>query len=143
MINKKYYVILVAGLLSAGALSACGSGKATSAPQSTAPSQSAVVESPTTATATEAIVENLETSLDGNLTHPSAGEEIGVEAAKEIALERVGVGESSVIFILANLDMDNGRLEYDVEFYSDKTEYEISLDAYTGEITEFSSKTYF
>ena len=36
--------------------------------------------------------------------------------------------------------MDDGRLEYDVEFYSDKTEYEISVDAYTGDITEFSSK---
>lgn len=38
--------------------------------------------------------------------------------------------------------MDDGRLEYDVEFYSDKTEYEISVDAYTGDITEFSGETY-
>ena len=114
MINKKHYVILAAGLLSAGALSACGSGKATSASQGTASS----------------------------LTPQSSGKEIGVEAAKKIALERAGVDEASVTFILANLDMDDGRLEYDVEFYSDKTEYEMSVDAYTGEITEFSCETY-
>lgn len=114
MINKKHYVILAAGLLSAGALSACGSGKATSASQSTASS----------------------------LIPQSSGKEIGEEAAKKIALERAGVDEASVTFILTNLDMDDGRLEYDVEFYSDKTEYEISVDAYTGDITEFSGETY-
>ena len=97
MINKKHYVILAAGLLSAGALSACGSGKATSASQSTASS---------------------------------------------LIPQSSGVDEASVTFILANLDMDDGRLEYDVEFYSDKTEYEISVDAYTGDITEFSGETY-
>lgn len=65
-----------------------------------------------------------------------------MEAAKKITLERAGVDEASVTFVMAVLDMDDGRLEYDVEFYSDKTEYEISVDAYTGEITEFSSETY-
>ena len=114
MINKKRYIILAAGLLSAGALSACVSGKTTSSLQSTASS----------------------------LIPQSSGKEIGEEAAKKIALERVGVDEASVTFILTNLDMDDGRLEYDVEFYSDKTEYEMSVDAYTGEITEFSGETY-
>ena len=142
MINKKRYIILAAGLLSAGALSACVSGKTTSSLQSTASSQPVVVESPTTAATAETIVENLETSLNGNLTPQSSGKEIGVEAAKKIALERVGVNEASVTFILTNLDMDDGRLEYDVEFYSDKTEYEISVDDYTGDITEFSGETY-
>lgn len=65
-----------------------------------------------------------------------------MEAAKKIALERAGVDEASVTFVMAVLDMDDGRLEYDVELYSDKTEYEISVDDYTGEITEFSSETY-
>ena len=65
-----------------------------------------------------------------------------MEAAKKIALERAGVDEASVTFVMAVLDMDDGRLEYEVELYSDKTEYEISVDVYTGEITEFSSETY-
>ena len=42
-----------------------------------------------------------------------------MEAAKKIALERAGVDEASVTFVMAVLDMDDGRLEYDVEFYSE------------------------
>ena len=71
---------------------------------------------------------------------PAAGEDIGVEKAKEIALEKAGVKPEDTLFINAHLDRDDGRVEYDVEFVSGNTEYEVSVDAVTGAINEFSSE---
>jgi len=66
--------------------------------------------------------------------------DIGVEKAKEIALEKAGVKAEDTLFINAHLDRDDGRVEYDVEFQSGHTEYEVSVDAVTGAINEFSSE---
>lgn len=71
---------------------------------------------------------------------PAVSEDIGVEKAKEIALERAGLSASAVTFIDAHLDRDDGRLEYDLEFHSGGMEYEVSVDARNGEIREYSSE---
>ena len=71
---------------------------------------------------------------------PAENEDIGPERAKEIALEKAGVKAEDTLFINAHLDRDDGRVEYDVEFQSGNTEYEVSVDAVTGEINEFSSE---
>ena len=49
---------------------------------------------------------------------------IGVERAKQIALADAGVKEADAVFLRANLDWDDGRMEYEVEFYSGYTEYD-------------------
>ncbi len=59
---------------------------------------------------------------------------IGEDAAKAAALEHAGLTEDEVTFLLANLDRDDGRNVYDVEFYADLKEYDYEIDAYSGEI---------
>lgn len=59
---------------------------------------------------------------------------ITVERAKQIALNDAGVKESSAVFLRANLDWDDGRMQYEVEFYSGNTEYDYDIDAITGAI---------
>lgn len=58
-------------------------------------------------------------------------------AAKEIALKHAGLTESEVTFIKAKLDYDDGRTEYDIEFYVGNKEYDYEIDAYTGEIRSY------
>ena len=69
----------------------------------------------------------------------SEAAEIGEEAALGIALEDAGLSESDVNVVRCGLDYDDGRTEYEIEFYKDRTEYDYTLDAFTGEILE---KTY-
>lgn len=66
---------------------------------------------------------------------------IGVEKAKAIALEKVGLSEDEVVFSKAKLDRDDGRLEYDIEFFvAGEREYEFEIDANTGEILGYESE---
>ena len=41
---------------------------------------------------------------------------------------------ADAIFVKAGLDWDDGRTEYEVEFYAGNTEYDYSIDATTGAI---------
>ena len=59
---------------------------------------------------------------------------ITAERAKQIALNDAGVKESAAVFLRANLDWDDGRMHYEVEFYSGSTEYDYDIDAVTGAI---------
>ena len=59
---------------------------------------------------------------------------ITAERAKQIALNDAGVKESAAVFLRANLDWDDGRMKYEVEFYSGNTEYDYDIDAVTGAI---------
>ena len=59
---------------------------------------------------------------------------IGVERAKEIALKDAGLSASQVSFVRAGLDWDNGRMEYEVEFWKDNVEYDYEIDAASGDI---------
>lgn len=62
---------------------------------------------------------------------------IGVDQAKSIALNNAGLRESDVTFLKAKLDHDDGRYEYDIEFYSANAEYDYEIDAVTGAILEY------
>ena len=64
----------------------------------------------------------------------AASDYISREKAMEIALADAGTAESSVRFVRSDLDRDDGRMIYDVEFYDDGTEYDYEIDAYTGDI---------
>ena len=65
---------------------------------------------------------------------PNSGSYIGVDKAKEIALADAGVNAADAVFLKARLDRDDGRMEYEVEFYSGSKEYDYDIDALTGEI---------
>ena len=66
-----------------------------------------------------------------------AADMITMDAAKQIAFERVGVTADQVLMTKAHLDYDDGRTVYDIEFYVNSAEYDLDIDAYTGEITEY------
>ena len=69
---------------------------------------------------------------DGNAV--SAGAYIGEEKAKGIALEDAKLTEAEVTLIRVQLDKEDKRMVYDVEFYSGNIEYDYEIDAATGVI---------
>lgn len=66
-------------------------------------------------------------------TSQSAGATISYERAKEIALAKVGGGTVTEI----ELDRKNGQLVYEVEVKYNGMEYEIDVNAATGEILKY------
>lgn len=70
-------------------------------------------------------------------TSTSSGSYIGVDKAKSIALKHAGKSASSVSFTKAKLDKDDGKVVYEIEFRSGRTEYEYDIDAYSGKILEY------
>ena len=132
LLNKKKALALISGLALSGLVSACSNNQTA---QSTVVADSSAVESTGTQSS-----ETVATTVAVTAPLPAAGEDIGVEKAKEIALEKAGVKAEDTLFINAHLDRDDGRVEYDVEFQSGHTEYEVSVDAVTGAINEFSSE---
>ena len=67
----------------------------------------------------------------------SSNDYIGVDRAKEIALNHAQLSESDVQFAKAKLENDDGEVEYDLEFYSGRTEYDYTIDAVSGNIIEY------
>nr|WP_300818544.1 PepSY domain-containing protein [uncultured Acetatifactor sp.] len=65
---------------------------------------------------------------------------IGVESAKEIAAAHAGLSKEEVFFTKAELELEHGRSEYEIEFYNDRIEYEYTIDAATGAILEYKSE---
>ena len=72
----------------------------------------------------------------GNGVTGSAND-IGREAAKSTALNHAGVTEGQTSRLKVERDWDDGRLEYEVEFYVGWTEYEYTIDGSTGAILEY------
>lgn len=96
----------------------------TTVPAATAPTES--VSKTTTAAKT--------TSAESTTKKQSSY--ISVSKAKSIALSDSGVKSSQAIFTKAKLDRDDGMVEYEIEFYVGKTEYDYSIDAKTGRILD-------
>lgn len=67
----------------------------------------------------------------------SSDKYIGVDRAKQIAVEHAGLAETDVVFSKAKLENDDGRTEYEISFYSGNSEYEYTIDAASGTITEY------
>ena len=69
---------------------------------------------------------------------PAASASITAEDAKAKALAHAGLSADAVTFVTAQLDRENGRLVYDVEFYTaDYKEYDYEIDATTGEVVSY------
>ena len=67
----------------------------------------------------------------------SSGAYISEERAKDLALTHAGVAESSAMFTKVAMDYDDGRMVFEVDFYTAVREYEYELDALTGDIREY------
>lgn len=75
--------------------------------------------------------------IQTNLTNSSSNNYIGVDRAKEIALNHAQLDESDVQFVKAKLENDDGEVEYEIEFYFGRTEYDYTIDAVSGNIIEY------
>ena len=63
--------------------------------------------------------------------------QIGHAAAKAAALTHAGVSESQAYDMDVELDDEDGRWVYEVEFKADGMEYEYVIDAYTSAVLEY------
>lgn len=61
---------------------------------------------------------------------------IGAEAARQAALRHAGCPADQAVFTETELDYEDGRAVYKVEFYQDGTQYEYEIDAATGEVLQ-------
>lgn len=79
----------------------------------------------------------------GNVSLPNASENassdgvISRNKAKELALSHADVKAADVKGFEIELDRDGGVLHYDIEFYVGKVEYDLEIDAKSGEILKF------
>lgn len=79
----------------------------------------------------------IQAASSGNTADGSDNHYIGVDRAKETALSHDGLNESDVQFTKAKLENDDGRVEYEIEFYSGRTEYDYTIDAVSGNMIEY------
>ena len=70
----------------------------------------------------------------GGTASGSSGSYIGEAAARSAALSHAGVSESDASRIQVELDRDDGRTLYEVEFHVGRTEYSYEIDAASGAI---------
>ena len=70
----------------------------------------------------------------GGTASGSSGSYVGEAAARSAALSHAGVSESDASRIQVELDRDDGRTLYEVEFHVGRTEYSYEIDAASGAI---------
>lgn len=68
---------------------------------------------------------------------PDASNYITAEQAKSAALSHAGVSANDAIFVKAGLDWDDGKVQYEVEFYAGNTEYDYDIDAVSGAVLSY------
>lgn len=85
--------------------------------------------------ATESIVDGAESAMKDDEKH-SMNLMAGITAndAKKAALEHANLNEDQVSDVDIDLDRDNGKLIYEVDFNSGNTEYDYDINAETGEV---------
>lgn len=72
----------------------------------------------------------------------SSSADIGESAAKAAALKHAGLSESQVTGMKVQRDRDDGRLEYEIEFWSGSTEYDYTINAADGTVLGADKETH-
>ena len=128
-------VSITAAVIAALLLCGCNGGGQNN-DQTTQQSQAQTTEA--AAQTTEAAAQTTEaaaqTAAAPDAQTAAPGGEITAEQAKQIALNDAGVSEADAVFYRAELDMEDGRMVYEIEFYCGQTEYDYDIDAQTGAI---------
>lgn len=83
----------------------------------------------------DGVMDNTESMVD-EAKDKSMNMMAGITAkdAKKAALDHAGLEESQVNGVDIDLDRDNGKLIYEVDFNSGNTEYDYDINAETGEV---------
>ena len=128
----KFAVIVFAFCLAAMfAMTGCGQSDTAAAPESSAPS---VAEEDVQAD--EAVDADEEDAENPAAAQAASNDKIGKKKALNIALKDAGLTREEVTRVEVDLDQDDGRTEYDVEFHKGKKEYNYEIDAYSGKILD-------
>ena len=129
----KSKLIIATLALTALLLGGCGRNN-TAAPENTqAPTPTTP---PVTTETVQPTAQPQSNNVQDNTTNETAM--ISEQEAKQIALNHAGLTEEQVTFVKSSIDYDNGRQNYDIEFYThDQKEYDYEIDPYTGEILEY------
>ena len=69
-----------------------------------------------------------------------AGGDIGAEGAKAFALAHAGVAAQQAAGVKVEQEWENGRLEYEVEFWDGTVEYDYTIDGATGSVLEYKKE---
>lgn len=95
---------------------------------------------------TGAILESKREAADGTEvpvvqpSKPAASGDIGYAKAKSVALNHAGVSENKAYDMDIELDDEDGRLIYEVEFKSGNMEYDYEIDAASGTILKHEAE---
>ncbi len=79
----------------------------------------------------------VQTNPTNSAINSSSNNYIGVDRAKEIALNHAQLNESDVQFVKAKLENDDSGMAYEIEFYFGRTEYDYTINAVSGNIIEY------
>ena len=80
-------------------------------------------------------IEDVNDNLIGNtVVEVNTAKQISVDEAKKIALAHAKLAEKDVTFVNIELDYENNRPVYDVEFYSGNVEYDYEVSVADGSI---------
>ncbi len=79
----------------------------------------------------------IQTNPTDSTINSSSNNYIGVDRAKEIALNHAQLNESDVQFVKAKLENDDSGMAYEIEFYFGRTEYDYTINAVSGNIIEY------
>ena len=72
------------------------------------------------------------TAPQTDTTGTTGGADIGQDAALAAALKHAGLSESEITLIHAEREWDDGRLEYEIDFYTASAEYDYTVAAADG-----------
>ena len=72
---------------------------------------------------------------------PSQAQDVGRDAAVQAALTHAGLSESQVTGLKVEQDWDDGRLEYEIEFWCSGVEYDYTIDGRDGSVLSAEQET--
>ena len=127
----KKIIVLALSLVFILSLTACG--RAMNDVTSDVESMGDSIISGTQSTVNKA-TEGVESMMGGDEKSMDLMAGITAKHAKETALRHAGLNESQVSDVDVDLDRENGKLIYEVDFISGNTEYDYDINAETGEV---------
>ena len=65
---------------------------------------------------------------------------VSLEQVQQLALQKAGLSDSEVTWKKLEQDEDDGRIVYELEFISGRTEYDCEIDAATGNFLKFEQE---
>ncbi len=80
-------------------------------------------------------------NASGTSNQKNVTAKVSLEKAKSIALGKAGLSEKDVTFTESSFEYDDGYEVYQIDFVSGDMEYEMEIDANTGDILEYDSES--